>query len=87
MPRLGRSGRATPARFFSIWNASTSRQPKFIESANTRKEAVVSSLPISMHAGQIFLITKLLIATDLRFYDFEAGVPIHRRRSGSSDLS
>jgi len=32
----------------------------------------------SMHAGQIFLLTKLLTATDLRFYDFEAGAPVHR---------
>jgi hypothetical protein len=29
-----------------------------------------------MHAGQIFLLTKLLTATDLRFYDFEAGAPL-----------
>ena len=34
----------------------------------------------SMHAGQIFLLTKLLTATDLRFYDFEAGAPVHRWR-------
>lgn len=34
------------------------------------REAVVTSLPISMHAGQIILLTKLLTATDLRFYDF-----------------
>jgi len=32
----------------------------------------------SMHAGQIFLLTKLLTATDLRFYGFEAGAPVHR---------
>jgi hypothetical protein len=38
-----------------------------------------------MHAGQIFLLTKLLTATDLRFYDFEAGVPVERWRSGPSD--
>jgi len=31
----------------------------------------------SMHAGQIFLLTKLLTATDLRFYEFEAGAPVH----------
>ena len=31
----------------------------------------------SMHAGQIFLLTKLLTATDLRFYDFEADAPVH----------
>jgi len=42
-----------------------------------------SSLPISMHAGQIFLLTKLLTATDLRFYDFEADAPVARWRSGS----
>jgi len=32
----------------------------------------------SMHAGQIFLLTKLLTATDLRFYDFEADAPSRR---------
>jgi len=36
----------------------------------------------SMHAGQIFLLTKLLTATDLRFYDFEAGAPVERWHSG-----
>jgi len=38
----------------------------------------------SMHAGQIFLLTKLLTGTDLRFYDFEADAPIERWRSGPS---
>jgi uncharacterized damage-inducible protein DinB len=32
----------------------------------------------SMHTGQIILLTKMLTATDLRFYDFEEGVPVHR---------
>jgi len=32
----------------------------------------------SMHAGQIFLLTKLLTATDLHFYDFEDVAPIER---------
>jgi hypothetical protein len=41
-------------------------------------------LPNSMHAGQIFLITKLLTGTDLRFYDFEASAPVERWRSGPS---
>jgi uncharacterized damage-inducible protein DinB len=41
----------------------------------------------SMHAGQIFLLTKLLTATDLRFYDFEAGAPVERWRSGPSGSS
>ena len=41
----------------------------------------------SMHAGQIFLLTKLLTASDLRFYDFEAGAPVKRWHSGSSDSS
>jgi len=30
------------------------------------------------------LLTKLLTATDLRFYDFEAGAPVERWRSGPS---
>jgi uncharacterized damage-inducible protein DinB len=41
----------------------------------------------SMHAGQIFLLTKLLTGTDLRFYDFEVDAPVerwHSRPSGSS---
>jgi uncharacterized damage-inducible protein DinB len=32
----------------------------------------------SMHTGQIIMLTKMLTASDLRFYDFEAGVPVHR---------
>lgn len=51
------------------------------------REAVVNPLPISMHAGQIFLLTKMLTATDLRFYDFEAGAPKVRWRSGPSGSS
>lgn len=41
----------------------------------------------SMHAGQIFLLTKLLTATDLRFYDFEADAPVECWRSGPSACS
>ena len=29
-----------------------------------------------MHTGKIILLTKLLTATDLQFYDFERGSPI-----------
>jgi uncharacterized damage-inducible protein DinB len=32
----------------------------------------------SMHTGQIILLTKLLTASDLRFYGFEGGTPLHR---------
>lgn len=39
----------------------------------------------SMHAGQIFLLTKLLTGRDLRFYEFESGTPVHRWRSGPSN--
>jgi hypothetical protein len=51
------------------------------------REAVEVSLPISMHAGQIFLLTKILTATDLGFYDFETGAPVVRWRSGPSGSS
>jgi uncharacterized damage-inducible protein DinB len=39
----------------------------------------------SMHAGQIFLLTKLLTASDLRFYDFEANAPVERWHSDPSN--
>jgi uncharacterized damage-inducible protein DinB len=32
---------------------------------------------ISMHTGQIILLTKLLTKTDLVFYDFSTGKPVH----------
>jgi hypothetical protein len=35
-----------------------------------------------MHAGQIFLLTKLLTATDLHFYDFEADTSVERWHFG-----
>jgi len=41
----------------------------------------------SMHAGQIFLMTKLLTASDLRFYEFENDAPVERWRSGLSGSS
>jgi len=40
-----------------------------------------------MRAGQIIMLTKMLTATDLRFYEFEAGAPIERWRSGRSASS
>jgi uncharacterized damage-inducible protein DinB len=41
----------------------------------------------SMHAGQIFLLTKLLTATDLRFYEFEAGAPVESWHSHPASSS
>ena len=41
----------------------------------------------SMHAGQIFLLTKLLTATDLHFYDFQADAPVERWGFGPSGSS
>jgi uncharacterized damage-inducible protein DinB len=38
----------------------------------------------SMHTGQIILLTKLLTALDLRFYDFHDGIPIEQWHSGRS---
>jgi uncharacterized damage-inducible protein DinB len=41
----------------------------------------------SMHTGQIILLTKLMLSTDLRFYDFESGVPFEQWRSDASGSS
>jgi len=38
----------------------------------------------SMHTGQIILLTKLLTATDLHFYDFEGDTPLLHFSSSSS---
>lgn len=35
----------------------------------------------SMHTGQVILLTKLLTASDLHFYDFEGATPLQRWRS------
>jgi hypothetical protein len=29
-----------------------------------------------MHAGQIIMLTKMMTSDDLRFYEFDAGVPV-----------
>ena len=41
----------------------------------------------SMHTGQIIWLTKLMTAVDLDFYDFAAGAPVTRWRSGPSGSS
>lgn len=41
----------------------------------------------SMHAGQIIMLTKMMTSDDLRFYEFDAGVPVVRWRSKPSTQS
>ena len=48
---------------------------------NKDREAVVIPLPVSMHTGQIIMLTKMLTPNDLRFYDFEAGTVRERWHS------
>lgn len=38
----------------------------------------------SMHTGQIIMLTKMLAAIDLEFYDFKEGPPIHAWKSSAS---
>jgi uncharacterized damage-inducible protein DinB len=38
----------------------------------------------SMHTGQIIMLTKMMTSDDLRFYEFDAGVPVVRWRSRPS---
>jgi hypothetical protein len=51
---------------------------------NEGREAVEVPLPVSMHTGQIIMLTKIMTSDDLRFYEFDAGVPVVRWRSGPS---
>jgi len=41
----------------------------------------------SMHAGQIFMLTKMMTSDDLRFYEFDTGAPVVRWRSGPTESS
>jgi hypothetical protein len=52
----------------------------FSESANKKGKRLRVPLPISMHSGQIIMLTKMLTASDLHFYDFEASAPVERWR-------
>jgi hypothetical protein len=40
-----------------------------------------------MHTGQIIMLTKMMTSADLRFYEFDTGVPVQRWRSGPADSS
>ncbi len=61
-------------------NPSRSRQLKFSESTNEDREAVEVPLPVSMHTGHIIMLTKMLTASDLKFYGFKDGAPVERWR-------
>ena len=41
----------------------------------------------SMHTGQIIMVTKLMTASDLRFYGFEKGAPVEAWHSNPSSSS
>jgi hypothetical protein len=51
---------------------------------NEGREAVEVTLPVSMHTGQIIMLTKMLTTTDLRFYDLSGDGPRERWHSGQS---
>jgi hypothetical protein len=40
------------------------------------RKAVEVPLPVSMHTGQIIMLTKMLTSADLRFYDFDGGASV-----------
>ena len=73
------------------WGSNLRRQEA--DNANSasletkERKAVEVPLPISMHAGQIIMLTKMMTSADLRFYDFEGDTPVQRWRSGLSDSS
>ena len=51
----------------------------FIQGTNVSALAAIFHVTehFSMHTGQIILLTKMLSATDIRFYDFSTGKPVH----------
>ena len=51
------------------------------------REALVIPLPITMHTGQIIMLTKMMTSNDLRIYEFDTGVPVQRWRSQPSGSS
>jgi hypothetical protein len=48
----------------------------FCKSVHKEREAVVIPLPISMHTGQIIMMSKMFAEVDLGFYDFVDAVPV-----------
>jgi len=74
---LGKSGKIR-VRF--VANSQSRQEAVNGNSASLQtkeREAVANSLPISMHTGQIILLTKMLANIDLVFYDFSTGKPVH----------
>ena len=63
--------------------SSRNRQRRFSKSSNRRKGSGCNSLPTSMHTGQIIMLTKMITASSLRFYDFKDGAPVENWRSRS----
>lgn len=41
----------------------------------------------SMHTGQIIMLTKMMTSDDLRFYEFDTGVPVQSWRTGPAGSS
>jgi hypothetical protein len=80
-----RESNKNPARIGPTPNPSTTPSIEIQRVLQTKeREAVASSLPNSMHTGQIIMLTKMLTSADLRFYEFDAGAPVERWHSGSS---
>jgi hypothetical protein len=75
------SAKKLRARFSPFATPSRSRQLKSASLQTKEREAVVIPLPNSMHTGQIIMLTKMLTSSDLRFYEFEDDVPVHRWQS------
>jgi hypothetical protein len=84
----GRSARNAAAGLLVLWKSKIRvRFPQFAtrqEAVNRNSvslqtkdsEAVEVPLSISMHTGQIIMVTKMLASSDLRFYDFDSGVAV-----------
>ena len=81
---LLRTTLADVARVLRNLDLATLLERRSIQSSNVDLLEAIFHVTehFSMHTGQIIMLTKMLTASDLRFYDFEAGAPVESWHSG-----
>ena len=70
-------------------NPTTLLEPRTIQSSDVDVLEAIFHVTehFSMHTGQIIMLTKMMTSDDLRFYEFDTGVPVQRWRSDPAGSS